>query len=121
MVTKLEIVHPELEQLDQLVNDINVRQSTAKAPDLGRLSAEAVQASYHAAAKAVEELKGPLMERSAKLEAAQQGCYDAMKALEEWIQKIHDTGHLVALQIEEANALSSEMIKMSTEFISKVK
>jgi hypothetical protein len=121
MVTKFEVVHSELDQLDQLVNDINIRQSTAKAPDLGRLSAEAVQASYHAAAKAVEELKGPIMDRTQKLEEALKGCDEAMKALDEWIKKIHDTGHLVALQIEEANALSGEMIKMSTEFIAKVK
>ena len=118
MVTKLEVVHQEL---DELANEINVRQSTAKAPDLGRLSAEAVQASYHAAARAVEELKGPLMDRTQKLEEALKGCDQAMKALDEWIKKIHDTGHLVAAQIEEANALSGEMIKMAEEYISKVK
>ena len=117
MVTKLEVVHQELDQLDQLANE----QSTAKALDLGRLSAEAVQASYTAAAKSVEELKAPLIERTRKLEDALRGCDEAMKALEEWIQKIHDTGHLVVAQIDEANTLSADIRKMSAEFIAKVK
>ena len=121
MVTRLEVVHPEIEQLDQLVNEINVRQSTAKAPDLGRLTAEAVLASYTAAATAVQSLEEPLMERSRKLDEAQKGIDEALKALREWVAKINDTGHLVAAQIDEAHALSSETIKMATDFIAKVK
>jgi len=125
MTTKFEVVQGELDDLRQLTG---TTKAVAKMPDnnldtsnLGRLSAEAVQASYIAAAQAVEELKGPLMERIVKLEAALKGCDQAMKALEDWIQKINDTGHLVALQIEEANVLSGEMIKMAGDYIAKVK
>ena len=115
-MTKLEIVHSELDLLQQEVANL---QSPTNA--LGRLSAEAVQASYTAAAKAVEALQEPLRDRTAKLEAALRGCDDAMKALEEWTKKINDTGHLVAAQIDEANALSAEIRKMAGEYIARVK
>jgi hypothetical protein len=119
MTAKLEVVHAELDDLRQLAATATNRVPTAD--NLGRLSAQAVQASYTAAAQAVEGLKAPLIERAQKLEAALQGIDQAMKALEDWIQKINDTGHLIAAQIEEANALSSEMIKMSTEYVARVK
>ena len=62
-MTKLEIVHTELDQLHQEL--VNLQPPL----NLGRLTAEAVQASYTAAAKAVEALQEPLLARAAKLEA----------------------------------------------------
>ena len=44
-----------------------------------------------------------------------------MKAVEQWMKILDDTGHLVAAQIDEANALSAEIRKMAGEYIARVK
>ena len=118
MVTRLEVVQQEL---DDLANEINVRQSTAKPADLGRLSAEAVLASYTAAVEAIESLKEPIKDRAEKLVTALRECDETLKSLEELAKKIQDTGHLVAAQIDESNALNSNIRKLSAELIAKVK
>ena len=118
MTTKLEVVHTELDLLEQEVKNLR---PPADGSALGRLSAEAVQASYISAAKAVEALKGPIIDRATKLEEALRNCDSAMKDLEEWAKTINDTGHLVAAQIDEANALSAEIRKMAADYITRVK
>ena len=118
MTTKLEVVHTELDLLEE---EMSNRPPPADGSALGRLAAEAVQASYISAAKAVETLKEPIIDCTTKLEEALRNCDAAMKDLEEWAKTIKDTGNLVFAQTADANALSAEIRKMAADYITRVK
>lgn len=89
--------------------------------DVGRLSAEAVQAQYDAAAKAVENMGVEVKERIQKLEAMLLECDKDMKLLAECANVIREKGNMVRAQIDEASTLSQDIRKAATEFTSKVK
>lgn len=91
-----------------------------KIVDLGRLSAEAVQAQYELAAKAVEELGGEVKSRITKLEDALRECNDDLKLLADAAAHIREKGKLVYAQIDEASTLSSEIRERVSEFQTKL-
>jgi len=72
------------------------------AENLGRLSAEAVQAQYETAAKSVEAMGDEVRVRIGKLEAALAECDADMRLIAEGANAIREKGKLVSLQIEEA-------------------
>jgi len=90
------------------------------AEDLGRLSAEAVQAQYEKAAAAVEEMGTAVKERISKLEGALRETDADMKLLSEAAAAIREKGKLVYLQIEEANILSQDIRAAADGFKLKV-
>jgi predicted Zn-ribbon and HTH transcriptional regulator len=71
------------------------------AENLGRLSAEAVQAQYETAAKSVEAMGDEVRVRIGKLEAALAECDADMRLIAEGANAIREK--LVSLQIEEAS------------------
>jgi predicted LPLAT superfamily acyltransferase len=95
-------------------------QSTATINDLGRLSAEAVQAQYEEAAKSVEAMGNAVKDRIVKLEAALHECDADMKALAEMAASVREKGKLIFAQIEEANNVSKDIRTACEDFKKKV-
>jgi len=79
------------------------------AENLGRLSAEAVQAQYETAAEAVQTMGAEVKTRITKLEAAMADCDMCMKTLAEAAAAIREKGKLVYAQIEESATLCTEI------------
>jgi len=108
------------------------------AEDLGRLSAEAVQAQYEYAARSVEGMGTAIKERMAKIEAsmedsrketqlladaadqAMQRCEADMKLLAEAAAAIREKGKFVYAQIDEASAVSKSIGATAAEFKAKL-
>jgi predicted ribosome quality control (RQC) complex YloA/Tae2 family protein len=88
--------------------------------DIGRLSAEAVQSQYEAAAKAVEDMGLAVQDRIKKLENALRECDRDMKLLGEVAHTIRDKGNLVYAQIEETSSVSKDLRTTAEAFRTNV-
>jgi len=113
----------DLERLEGDVRHVLSRTNNdpaMKAADLGRLSAEAVQAQYENAAREVEEMGNAIKDRIQKLEAALRECDADMKYVAEAAIAIREKGKHVHLQIQEASTLSQEIRAAASEFTKKV-
>jgi hypothetical protein len=93
---------------------------TVSIEDIGRLSAEAVQAQYEHAAQSIESMGAAVKERISKLEAAMHECDADMKMIAETAAAVREKGKLIFAQIEEANSVSKDIRAACTEFKSKV-
>jgi hypothetical protein len=111
---------------------------TIAAEDLGRLSAEAVQAQYEYAARSVEGMGDAIRDRMDKLSAsmadsqkdmqllasaaeqAMKKCEADMKLLTEAAAAIRDKGKFVYAQIDEASAVSKSIGATAAEFKAKL-
>jgi len=108
------------------------------AEDLGRLSAEAVQAQYEYAARSVEGMGQVIKDRMANLKVsmeenrketqmladaadqAMQKCEADMKLLAEAAAAIREKGKFVYAQIDEASAVSKSIGATAAEFKAKL-
>jgi predicted ribosome quality control (RQC) complex YloA/Tae2 family protein len=88
--------------------------------EIGRLSAEAVQSQYEAAAKAVEDMGTAVIDRIKKLENALRECDRDMKLLGEVAATIRDKGNLVYAQIEETSSVSKDLRATAEGFRTRV-
>jgi len=88
--------------------------------EIGRLSAEAVQSQYEAAAKSVEDMGLAVQDRIKKLENALRECDRDMKLLGEVAHTIRDKGNLVYAQIEETSSVSKDLRTIAEGFRVKV-
>lgn len=88
--------------------------------DLGRLSAEAVQAQYEHAAQSVVSMGEAVKARITKLESALKECDADMKMVAETAAMIEEKGKMIFLQIEEANNVSKGIRSACEEFRKKV-
>jgi SMC interacting uncharacterized protein involved in chromosome segregation len=95
-------------------------QPIAEPNEIGRLSAEAVQSQYEAAAKAVEDMGLAVQDRIKKLENALRECDRDMKLLGEVAHTIRDKGNLVYAQIEETSSVSKDLRAIAEGFRVKV-
>jgi len=77
--------------------------------DLGRMSAEAVNEQYEAAAKAFEDMAPEVKQRVASIAGALLELDADLKTIAEMAAAIRDKGKRVQLQIEEASALSNDI------------
>ena len=114
---KLEVVTSEL---DILSEEIAARQSTAKAADLGRLSADAVMATYESAETAIATLKEPLMKHTSNLGSSLLEMNALLREVSELVAKIHDAGHMASARVDAANAFAAEVRMMIDGFGKKV-
>ena len=105
MTTKLEVVTNEL---DLLESEIAARQST----DLGKLSADAVMATYQSAATAVTTLEEPLKKHVNDLGSSMLEINAVLREVSELVAKINDAGHLAAARVDAANVFAAEVRKM---------
>ncbi len=97
-----------------------VEPAQASDNEIGRLSAEAVQSQYEAAAKAVEDMGLAVQDRIKKLENALRECDRDMKLLGEVAHTIRDKGNLVYAQIEETSTVSKDLRSIAEGFRVKV-
>jgi len=95
-------------------------QQVTEPNEIGRLSAEAVQSQYEAAAKAVEDMGTAVIDRIKKLENALRECDRDMKLLGEVAATIRDKGNLVYAQIEETSSVSKDLRAIAEGFRVKV-
>lgn len=95
-----------LEEEVQQLPKVAILPAPAEEPDIGKLSAEAVQAQYEHAARSVEHMGEEIQDRIRKLNAALGECHGDMGLLAEAAKAIRDKGHLVAAQIQEAANVS---------------
>jgi len=115
-------LNAELNNIEQALQDQRAGTAIAHigAADLGRLSAEAVMASYEAAAKAVENMGEEVKTRIKRLEASLRECDEDLKLVAEAAAHIRDKGNHVQAQIDEAAHLSNEIRTVCREFSKKV-
>jgi hypothetical protein len=90
------------------------------AENLGRLSAEAVQAQYETAAKSVEAMGDEVRVRIGKLEAALAECDADMRLIAEGANAIREKGRLVYAQIEEAAIQCADIRNVCEQFKTKL-
>lgn len=88
--------------------------------DVGRLSAEAVQAQFENAAKNVEEMGTEVKERIRRLEDALQECDADLRLIGEAARKIREKGQTVYTEIEETSALSKNIRDTCSDFMKRV-
>lgn len=84
--------------------------------DIGRLSAEAVQAQYEQAAQSIEAMGEAVKERITKLEAAMHECDADMKMVSETASAVREKGKMIFAQIEEANHISKDIRSVCADF-----
>jgi hypothetical protein len=72
--------------------------------DIGRLSAEAVQAQYEATAKCVEQMGEMILDNMAKVQALTKEADAALKLIAEAAKVVRDKGNLFSAQIDQASA-----------------
>jgi hypothetical protein len=89
-------------------------------PDIGRLSAEAVQQQYDLAAKSVAAMGEVIKGHIGRLEATLRECDADMKAVAEASVEIAAKGQLIAAEIEHTHAIAAEIRAMVVEFKRKV-
>lgn len=90
------------------------------AENIGRLTAEAVQAQFENAAKSVEEMGPSIKEQAVKLETALQEADGDMKLIVETAAAIRQKGANVLTQVEEWNVISQDIRGICAEFKKKL-
>jgi len=97
-----------------------VRPTVDDVQEIAKLTAAGVTAQYEAAAEAIEKMGVEVKDRVAKLEAALSECDKDLKLIAEAAASIREKGKLVAMQIEEASALSKDIRESCADFRKKV-
>jgi hypothetical protein len=101
-------------EIDRLEDAMH--QAVTAAPDLGRLSAEAVLKQYEIAAHNIEEMGAAVKERIAALEAALSECDADMRLIGEAALAIREKGKIAYANIEHTAAVSREIREICSEF-----
>jgi ferritin-like metal-binding protein YciE len=92
----------------------------SKVENIGRLSAEAVQKQYEAAAEEVKTMGVVIKERIQRLEQCLQECDNDLKVISEMSQAIVEKGQHVAAEIEHTNAVANDIRTACADFQKKV-
>jgi hypothetical protein len=79
------------------------------APDIGKLSADAVLEQYKMAAQSVEAMGDEVQKRIRALEAAMKECDDDMKLLKDAAEAIMEKGKHAHAEIERTTAVSKDI------------
>jgi chromosome segregation ATPase len=90
------------------------------APDIGKLSADAVLEQYKMAAKSIEAMGEEVQERIRALEAAMRECDEDMKLLKEAADAVREKGKHAHAEIERTAAVSKDIREIVTAIKAKL-
>jgi ribonuclease HII len=90
------------------------------APDIGKLSAEAVLKQYDQTAKDVEELGTTVKEWIAKLEAILKDCHEDLDLISKAAQHVRTKGDAIYAVIDQATQVSKMIRDTCADFTTKV-